>query len=117
VTDELILLVQYCQCINASPCPLGPITHVQAKAQVEAELKQATAEAKVRHSFDRSNADYKLVKFFRPSTGQAFSEGEKSGDGYSGKCTCIIEAILYLSHPFSDEHKAGIGSARESPFG
>jgi hypothetical protein len=69
----------------------------QAKAQVEAELKQATAEAKVRHSFHRSNADYKLVKFFWPSTCQASSEGEKSRDEYSGEGMCIVEALLYLS--------------------
>jgi hypothetical protein len=57
----------------------------QAKAQVEAELKQATAEAKVRHSFHRSNADYKLVKFFWPSTCQASSEGEKAETNTQGK--------------------------------
>jgi hypothetical protein len=89
----------------------------QAKAQVEAKLKQATAEAKVRHSFHRSNADYKLVKFFWLSTCQASSEGEKSRDEYSGEGMCIVEALLYLSHSFSIEREAGICSARESPFG
>ncbi|KAJ7875973.1 hypothetical protein B0H13DRAFT_1893913 [Mycena leptocephala] len=85
----------------------------KAKAQVEAALKQASAEAKVHHSFDCNAATNQSNSSDRVPSRRP-SKGKKAEANTQGRHVHNRSPSLHI---FSVECEPGIGTARECPPG